>query len=288
MPENKIYSETTLTADGISLNLPVADIYNLYTIDGAGVTLTGDVNVSTSDTPTKGVIFKILWNGNGLVKGANNISIFGVALTEQQALGKVAIEANYNGNAFVTQTHASFDGAGIVGTTNLADTAVSTAKVADSAIVTAKIADAAIITAKITDGNITTAKIAANAVTAAKLDAQSANFSIVFPVSFETGYAGGNFTLFVEHDIQITTVKSAVIKALAGTDAGTINVFLQGNNIGVLSIPLSSGQGVLDSLTTTGTTSAAYTSTPIQIRIEAAKVSPGGVVLVTLLCSRQV
>lgn len=282
------YINVAITNIGGAINIPATDPSSTYLIDGTGITLSGDLTIATSDSPVTGINFKILWNGNGLVKGANNITIFGVALTAQQALGKVAIEANYNGSAFVAQTHASFDGAGIIGTSNIADGAISTAKIAAVSVGAAQIADAAITTAKITDGNITTAKIAANAITAALLSTQLANFSIVFPVSFETGYAGGNFTLFVEHDIKITTVKSAVIKTLAGTDAGTINVFLQGNNIGALAIPLSSAQGVLDSLTTTGTTSQAYTGTPIQIRIEPTKTTSGGVVLVTLLCSRQI
>lgn len=286
MPENKIYQEFTLTNVGLSQNLPIADIFNLYTVDGAGVTLTGDVNFTTSDTPTKGVIFKILWNGNGLVKGANNITIFGVALTAQQALGKVAIEANYNGSAFVTQTHASFDGAGIVGTSNLADGAVSTAKIAANAVTAAQIADATITAEQVADGAIGTAEIAANAVTAAKLDSQAASFSITIPISFASAAVGGNFAIYVEHNINIHTVKSSVIEPIAGTDAANIEVFLQGNSLGTLAIPLSSGQGTANSLTTTGTTNATYSGTPLQIRLQPNKATAGGVVLLTLLCTR--
>ncbi len=92
MPENKIYKEITLTTPGLSLNLPIVDIFNLYTITGTGVTLSGDVTISTADTPTSGVVFKILWNGDGLVKGANNITIFGYSLTAAQGQRLLAMK----------------------------------------------------------------------------------------------------------------------------------------------------------------------------------------------------
>ena len=56
-----------------------------------------------------------------------------------------------------------------LGTSNLADDAVTAAKLASSAVVTASIVDSNVTTAKIADGNVTTAKIASDAVTYDKI-----------------------------------------------------------------------------------------------------------------------
>ncbi len=287
MPENKIYSEIAITNAGASVNLPVTDIFNVYTVDGTGITLAGDVTISTSDTPVKATLYRILWNGNGLVKGGNNITIFGYALTAAQAAGKFTVEAYYDGSAFKSQGFPSFDAVKIVATANLDDKAVTTAKIDDKVVTTAKINDKAVDTGQIADAAIETLQIADAAITASKLDAQAANFSIVVPISFETGNTGSSFITYVEHNIKIVTVKSSVIKAIAATDAATIEVFLEGNSLGTLTIPLSSGQATQNSLTTGGSNSATYTSTPLQIRFQPAKTTPGGIVLVTLLCTRQ-
>jgi len=56
-----------------------------------------------------------------------------------------------------------------LGTSNLADDAVTAAKLASSAVVTASIVDSNVTTAKIADNNVTTAKIASDAVTYDKI-----------------------------------------------------------------------------------------------------------------------
>ena len=58
---------------------------------------------------------------------------------------------------------------GAIGSTQLADDAVSSAKIADGAIITALLADDAVTAAKIADGAISTALLADDAVTAAKI-----------------------------------------------------------------------------------------------------------------------
>lgn len=65
-----------------------------------------------------------------------------------------------------TLTVAGLLGDGVVGTANIADSAVTTAKVADGSIATADIANNAVTTAKIIDGTIITADLADGAVTA--------------------------------------------------------------------------------------------------------------------------
>lgn len=60
---------------------------------------------------------------------------------------------------------AVYGGSTQVGTTDIADNAVTTAKIADSAVTTAKINGSAVTTAKIADLNVTTGKLANGAVT---------------------------------------------------------------------------------------------------------------------------
>jgi hypothetical protein len=64
-------------------------------------------------------------------------------------------------------------GAGGVGTTQIADLAVTTPKLADAAVTALKLAADAVLTANIVDLNVTTDKLAANAVTALKLAADA-------------------------------------------------------------------------------------------------------------------
>lgn len=64
---------------------------------------------------------------------------------------------------------ASLEASGNVGTSDLADSAVTTAKIADSAVTSAKIADSAVTSAKIADGTIVTGDLADSAVTSAKI-----------------------------------------------------------------------------------------------------------------------
>ena len=59
---------------------------------------------------------------------------------------------------------------GTIGSTSIADDAITNAKIADDAIRAAQISNNAVVTASILDSNISTAKIANNAVTADKLE----------------------------------------------------------------------------------------------------------------------
>jgi len=108
----------------------------------------------------------------------------------------------------------------IIGTTNIASSAVTTAKIAadavdgtkiaddsinsehyvDGSIDTAHIADAQITTAKITDANVTTAKIAADAITGAKIADDSINSEHYVDGSIDTAHIA---------DSQVTLAKLA-------------------------------------------------------------------------------
>jgi hypothetical protein len=103
-------------------------------------------------------------------------------------LGQVGVQLDtatiYTGTSVVAGGWAVYDfavSAGSVGTSNLADSAVTTAKLATDAVTTVKVTDAnitaaklaadAVTTAKVLDANITTAKLADGAVTNAKVAA---------------------------------------------------------------------------------------------------------------------
>ncbi len=67
-----------------------------------------------------------------------------------------------------------FDLTGTLGTSNIADGAITSAKILDGTIATGDLADGAVTTVKISDSNVTEAKIGPGAVTASKL----ANLSV--------------------------------------------------------------------------------------------------------------
>lgn len=74
---------------------------------------------------------------------------------------------------------ASLEASGNVGTSDLADSAVTTAKIADSAVTSAKIADSAVTSAKIADGTIVNADVApAAAIDVSKLSGAVASATV--------------------------------------------------------------------------------------------------------------
>jgi len=114
MPAFNTQEVIELTNIGGTINLPVTDTFTQYTIDGTEIVLSGNLTISTTDIPSNGVSFNILWNGNGLNLNGHTISIFGLSLTTAQAAGKFTIDANYQGDSLVTQIKPSLDQTGII------------------------------------------------------------------------------------------------------------------------------------------------------------------------------
>jgi hypothetical protein len=88
------------------------------------------------------------------------------------------IDVDFNSGHFTSDGDQLNIKAGGVGTTELADSAVTSAKIADAAVITAKISDGAVATAKIADAAVVTAKISDGAVTIGKVDAAAIDTSI--------------------------------------------------------------------------------------------------------------
>jgi len=81
---------------------------------------------------------------------------------------------------------------GTIGTSSIADDAVTNDKVADDAIQSAQLADNAVITASVSNANITTAKLADDAVTAAKLQRK-------FTISTSSPSGGNNGDIWLQY-----------------------------------------------------------------------------------------
>ena len=115
---------------------------------------------------------------------AMNGFLYGYPITISGLSDGQALRWNATGSYWYNAAVTGSIAPGSVGTTELADAAVTTAKIAagavatvdiaDAAVTTAKIADAAVTSAKIADATIATADIADAAVTSAKLSTSGA------------------------------------------------------------------------------------------------------------------
>ncbi len=117
------------------------------------------------------------------------------------------------------------DGVGIkaggVGTTQLADNAVTTAKILDANVTANKLATDSVTTAKIADGNVTTAKLDASAVTTAKIADANVTTGKLADSAVETAkIANGAVTYSkLDSDLVQTSVRSSVDSNAEGYSA---------------------------------------------------------------------
>jgi len=128
----------------------------------ATITLSGSTTVTIPDSIEKFYIFdcRLITNPTNLtIKTASGT---GFTIDASKIYAAYADGTNLNEVSLDTL-------GGTIGTTGIADDAVTSAKIADDAVVSAAIADDAVLTANISNVNVTTAKIANNAVTADKL-----------------------------------------------------------------------------------------------------------------------
>ncbi len=101
----------------------------------------------------------------------------------------------------------------------------------------------------------------------------------IVPVSFESGEQCNN-TFYAWFDGEILSLQAAVTKALAGTDAGTVQLYIGGNPVasGLITVPLSSA---LDDLVIVPTVTGATFSAGDPIYLTTSKATAGGKLLVT-------
>ena len=129
----------------------------------ATVTLSGATTVTIPDSIEKFYIFdcRLITNPTNLtIKTASGT---GFTLDASKIYAAYADGTNLNEVSLDTL-------GGTIGSTSIADDAITNAKIADDAIRAAQISNNAVVTASILDSNVSTAKIANNAVTADKLE----------------------------------------------------------------------------------------------------------------------
>lgn len=162
MAELKITRTDTLTNVGGTITYSKLDYVGLYIIDGS-CTLGGDWTITDDSASVEGTTFHIRYLATVTIS-ANNISVFGVQLTAEQALKNLDIQVYYNGSTYDVQIMTDFGQTNIVESNQIVNGAITTAKLDATG------GSEAVTTATIRDLNVTTGKIAANAVTFAKLD----------------------------------------------------------------------------------------------------------------------
>ena len=151
-------STTTL----VMSNASISTARNMV-IKFATITLSGATTVTIPDSIEKFYIFdcRLITNPTNLtIKTASGT---GFTLDASKIYAAYADGTNLNEVSLDTL-------GGTIGSTSIADDAITNAKIADDAIRAAQISNNAVVTASILDSNISTAKIANNAVTADKLE----------------------------------------------------------------------------------------------------------------------
>lgn len=98
----------------------------------------------------------------------------------------------------------------------IAGSAVITAKIADSAVTTAKINDAAVTTVKINDSAVTTAKIADGAITQVKLAPGTITAKNIAIGTVTTGTPGGSAAASVTQDASTATIAFTIPQGPTG------------------------------------------------------------------------
>ena len=150
-------STTTL----VMSNASISTARNMV-IKFATITLSGATTVTIPDSIEKFYIFdcRLITNPTNLtIKTASGT---GFTLDASKIYAAYADGTNLNEVSLDTL-------GGTIGSTSIADDAITNAKIADDAIRAAQISNNAVVTASILDSNVSTAKIANNAVTADKL-----------------------------------------------------------------------------------------------------------------------
>lgn len=141
-----------------------------------GGTITGTLVADAFTGPLTG---NVTGNASGSSGSCTGNAATATALETARTIAGVSFDGSAN---ISLNNNAITNGAGYltsVGTSNIADDAVTAAKLASNAVVTASIVDGEITTAKLADDAVTAAKLASNAVvTASILDGEVTNAKI--------------------------------------------------------------------------------------------------------------
>lgn len=120
MAIKQIFDEYTLDAAGGTISLVAGTTFDTSGEGAAQViyvtgndTLAASWVITDSGDAEQGTRYRIVYDATMTLNG-NNITIFGVALTQDQANSKVVIDADYDGSAFITNIVKSDDDATLI------------------------------------------------------------------------------------------------------------------------------------------------------------------------------
>ncbi len=217
------YQAITLSGDTYTLNLTDTGT-SYYNFTGTG-SLTGNVTIQPSGTPTAdGLLFRIYFSG-ALVKGAFTFTIFGTAITAGQMLTNFVMDCQYVTTTASWETYLNPDfSAAVIGTANIEDGAVTAAKLASDAVTTVKILDANVTAVKLASDSVITAKVLDKNITLPKM-ADITRGSIIVG-----GTANAPTLLDAKTNLSILTGDGTDIKSVA-TAAGDVIPAYSGANL---------------------------------------------------------
>jgi len=204
-----------LTLDGTSLSVGASGVKiadgtsgQVLVADGSGhfraTTFTGDVTIDAAGntTLTPGAV-----DGNAIADGSITLTKLESGTAGQMIVagaGGVPTYVTVSGDVTVSATGDVQLGAGVVGTTELANAAVTNGKLADGSISTSKLINDSVTADKLADNAVDTPAIVDAAVTLGKLFTIPAGQIIM-------GTASGNATVTVSGDVTISEAGVATI-----------------------------------------------------------------------------
>ncbi len=173
--------------------------YTAAYVSGTAFTIAG---VDVTSFYHAGRRIKLIATTPGTIFGTISSSSFSSNTTVNVTWDSGSLSSEAITNVFVgalSKTNSSIP-TEIIGTTNIADSAITSAKIANSTIVADDLASNAITTVKITDGNVTQAKLASDSVNGSKIADDSINSEHYVDGSIDTAHIA---------DSQITLAKLA-------------------------------------------------------------------------------
>jgi hypothetical protein len=142
MAVKNIQTITALSSGTLNVNVSkvptsLIDTASVVRVIGT-VTLSGNLNISPTGTPSKNTAIKILWEASVTITVGNQVVIFGETVPDELAAKNFVAECVYDGAAWVVNILPDFAGTGIIGADRLAASSVTTAKIADNSVELAK------------------------------------------------------------------------------------------------------------------------------------------------------
>ena len=142
MAVKNIQTITALSSGTLNVNVSkvptsLIDTASVVRVIGT-VTLSGNLNISPTGTPSKNTAIKILWEASVTPSG-NSVIVLGETVPDELVARNFVAECIYNGAGWVVNILPDFAGVGIIGEDRLAANSVTTAKIQDDAVTLAKL-----------------------------------------------------------------------------------------------------------------------------------------------------